>query len=57
MKLTNQIEYQDKDWTLFNIYHYLQNAKADQKCITKFPTIILKSNDKDNKYFLYQEAK
>lgn len=57
MLLLNQIEYQGKDWRLFNIYHYLKNAQADQKRITCFSTVILKSKDKDNKYYLYQEVK
>ena len=56
MYLTPQIEYQNKNWSLFNTYNYLKIAKQDAKEITRFKTIILKSNSKIDKYFLYQEV-
>ena len=52
--LLPQIEYDDRDWTLFNTYRYKKYAKEDAKLITRFKTIILKSMAK--RYFLYQEV-
>jgi hypothetical protein len=52
MLLLPQIEYENEDWTLFNDYRYLRDAKADQKQITRFKTIILKAKNK--RYYLYQ---
>lgn len=52
MVLLPQIEYQDKDWTLFNDYRYKRQALADQKLITRFETIILQA--KGGRWYLYQ---
>lgn len=54
MFLTPQIEYNERDWTLFNVYRYKKLALNDKKLITRFDTIILRGKDK--RYYLYQEV-
>lgn len=54
MLLDMQIDYNDKNWTLFNDYRYKREALGDQKLITRFETLLLRA--KSGRWFLYQET-
>jgi hypothetical protein len=50
--LLPQIEYEGKDWVLFNTYRFKREAYQDKELITRLETMILKSRSR--RYYLYQ---